>query len=1438
MHKENPAGRAITKLLTAFDLEPDHQRYFIRPVSREEAETNTACTDYDLRASEAASYIPGCHVVIVTTGLVWDQKGQTHSTLNTHMENVDLLISEEAQQDMDLKSAFAPTVPRQPFFRLLLGDPKQSPGGVADGQRAHRTLLLKAPIGLRAPTTWYMPREIPGAFHMLLRHGRGFGLSDLEETAKVAGHRPLGSSWFRPEKVQATSSFACQLQSTYKDLSRVDLDLPEGLLVGLGYAATSPDSPLDFRQAQTAAERSGVASPYCWSLMLPTSARVAQEVYEPLIGIQYPMLRSRMGDTWQIGTTSIREDQRIATGLRFVHWCHASPNVQARQNPNNDPTVRVYQHLEDQLAKAGSDTDDILALTTTREGATNLRNYFSIAGKKANAETAVKVAGATAKHCIVIHGVSTFLSGEGRHLDYDQECFTRANVAYSRATLQVLAALLHGVQTIYTYDSNKEPNIFGSLDLRATQVAQATTFFQHALLPHPMWLGPLPVCLAEHHHGKVRRLRLVLATITHLTKAEITSLVEGPYLPGGTVLHNLIYGYATDASLEPEWLVITDGQQPGRWRLLHNSSGPGQRCSVGSSLRYQPTPSAREQRSAQDYTFEALHRVYFYDAWRVQPVLDAPPDSHLVLPPKPGLLEHGCYWPRPNLTPEVLSISDRDPDKEEPEVQEKESPTSLAVTDAAMAEEDANEAVSIHSSSSESPTIPSTEQPEEDDAHMADDASASTSSAEEEGDCLSNRPALPDACPARDEMLEAEDDAGSVLPPQDVDPPSSSPTSQSSESPIKRRPGSKASAGRAQSKKLRKSLAPPSRQPLGSIPEHEQPPATLADLASQNAQNPVAPACRNPTTPPDCPGSAQERPHAMTEIDIASDQENAERGGTADTDLQLESEQRAMQALYDYQNAARTARETARQRAPLPALQTYSDLPREWPMARLAISSKQINRLVRTFLWRRVTEKALRGSSFVNIPDEINQAYIGDLLRISEAFAAPLSNLFAFVKSGHPACPFITHKQLALYANPRFWQYGLLAFIARCCSFDNQHRHQGPGTAQVEEGKSQTTKEKDVDALTFMRTVIMSFVRGMERGEQTLPTNDLFVYLPVQILPDLVVAMERQGFTPAEVKGGYGYRPKEEDAEDNPLLVVGVHTKDIVYDRYPRMPDTSWAERAYFSGALDPSLGQAFSFPSLLQLRLRIEVPLWRDLTTAKHPTADLPAEEDSASDATGSAERSPKLALPVPVGLAEPPEVGTEEATEDEDTTAEPNYAFAKGYGRFGIGYTRLATALGNFEQGSIEAESAVVAQWLTSGLRVAMARTGWHLLSPRLMLTKIPGGVLSDYYHNGYPFTPKMADRPYNQYGTHLYTEERWDQLCAWLTGHPNFRFQLADHKQALRDHMGYSQEAPDPSNKARRTVPPPGSGSSSSATWSSWHSRPSPSPSPYGWSYGWWQ
>ena len=118
VHKENPAGRAITKLLTTFELEPDHQQFFIRPVGREEAEANTVSTVFYIQASHAAPYIPGSRVVIVTTGLVWDQKRTDPFNAQRTYGKCRLL-----DQDMDLKSAFAPAVPRQPFFRAMLAIP-------------------------------------------------------------------------------------------------------------------------------------------------------------------------------------------------------------------------------------------------------------------------------------------------------------------------------------------------------------------------------------------------------------------------------------------------------------------------------------------------------------------------------------------------------------------------------------------------------------------------------------------------------------------------------------------------------------------------------------------------------------------------------------------------------------------------------------------------------------------------------------------------------------------------------------------------------------------------------------------------------------------------------------------------------------------------------------------------------------------------------------------------------------------------------------------------------------------------------------------------------------------------------------------------------------------------------------------------------------------
>ena len=73
------------------------------------------------------------------------------------------------------------------------------------------------------------------------------------------------------------------------------MNVPEGLLVSLGYAITRPGHSLEFHEAKSAAARSGFSGVHQWSVMLPTSARVAQEVYGPLIGIQYPVTRMANG---------------------------------------------------------------------------------------------------------------------------------------------------------------------------------------------------------------------------------------------------------------------------------------------------------------------------------------------------------------------------------------------------------------------------------------------------------------------------------------------------------------------------------------------------------------------------------------------------------------------------------------------------------------------------------------------------------------------------------------------------------------------------------------------------------------------------------------------------------------------------------------------------------------------------------------------------------------------------------------------------------------------------------------------------------------------------------------------------------------------------------------------------------------------------------------
>ena len=169
-----------------------------------------------------------------------------HSALRVHMEQVDILVGEEAQQDMDLKSAFVPAIPRQPFLRLLFGDPKQSPGGVADNLREHRALLLKAPIGLLAAHRWYMPHDLPAVLCNLLHSSTEVPLDKLTEAADEASRGCLGCQWHTEEHCPAPlrseqhckqpTKISEKSTSAHQKASLQALDMPSR---GLGIATSS-----------------------------------------------------------------------------------------------------------------------------------------------------------------------------------------------------------------------------------------------------------------------------------------------------------------------------------------------------------------------------------------------------------------------------------------------------------------------------------------------------------------------------------------------------------------------------------------------------------------------------------------------------------------------------------------------------------------------------------------------------------------------------------------------------------------------------------------------------------------------------------------------------------------------------------------------------------------------------------------------------------------------------------------------------------------------------------------------------------------------------------------------------------------------------------------------------------------------------------------------
>ena len=188
----------------------------------------------------------------------------------------------------------------------------------------------------------------------------------------------------------------------------------------------------------------------------------------------------------------------------------------------------------------------------------------------------------------------------------------------------------------------------------------------------------------------------------------------------------------------------------------------------------------------------------------------------------------------------------------------------------------------------------------------------------------------------------------------------------------------------------------------------------------------------------------------------------------------------------------------------------------------------------------------------------------------------------------------------------------------------------------------------------------MSFVRGMEYGDQTLPINDLFVYFPVQLVPALVTAMEQQRFTPVGVKGGCGYRPRKQGEEDTiPSWWWELTARKLYMTATPECRTRPGRREHIPVVPLTHLWGKLCLFPSLLQLKLRIEVPLWRNVAEAKQSPAD-PQSEGVGHRLSCCRKQKQKKRLRTKKQSRNPP------------------MPLRKGLDVFVIRYTRLATALG----------------------------------------------------------------------------------------------------------------------------------------------------------------
>ena len=559
------------------------------------------------------------------------------------------------------------------------------------------------------------------------------------------------------------------------------------------------------------------------------------------------------------------------------------------------------------------------------------------------------------------------------------------------------------------------------------------------------------------------------------------------------------------------------------------------------------------------------------------------------------------------------------------------------------------------------------------------------------------------------------------------------------------------------------------------------------------AETPVPMGIKEDPHSPDEEPRQEDADKQVSPIEIALGEEG-DHAGLAEADLTVQSEQRAMQELYRFQkhsmlhvqtkdgktasvqtqptvttavHAAQDAQEV--QAAELgqpvaPPVALYANLPTEWPPARISVYARRIGVLLRVTLNRRLAELSFRGVEFLHLPREVIKHIREDFDAICGAMAAQLAALFAFLQPSEEKPQKTDQAELALYADPTYWLYGLLSFCAKSCEAKTAEAGGEPDFRTIKERKQDSSApalEPTRNSLALMQTVVMSFARGLYLGKPELPIDHVHVYFPVQIAHKVIAQCEALKLKEGPLAADERYRHNVDNAANNPYVIVGVFEGRCSREQYPSIPTIPILAMAYEEGMLDASLGQIVSFASFYQTSFRVEVPLWRKLKDG----IAAPALDDQTAPRRSPARETPVDKGPSPRSsgnATKSPGARTDRAEEntDEETTEEESYVPATGQGCFSFEMSLLQRAAQTFAKRSVADHYMQVARWLHTGLATATSRKSWHLLSKHRAYTITPLALLRVQFKIGYLSTEKSdRKKPYAATDAQGQTERDWE-------------------------------------------------------------------------------